>query len=164
MKAFIGQMHESQATTSAIRKLAGITANGFIAERFIRASEEDDLPDINAGRIAGYLYLIRTLTGAWDHHRRGTSNAFYGSHLRVPVCRLSTRRQFASKHSRSAEIKRTLWASQGKNQTFISIIAERDVGHSRFSCRMRNSASNLAVHHGHSCAKDVPKADLAAFG
>ena len=68
MKAFIGQMHESQATTSAIRKLAGITANGFIAERFIRASEEDDLPDINAGRIAGYLYLIRTLTGAWDHH------------------------------------------------------------------------------------------------
>jgi ubiquinone/menaquinone biosynthesis C-methylase UbiE len=33
--------------------------NGFIAENFIRESEEDHLPDIEAGRIARYLYFVQ---------------------------------------------------------------------------------------------------------
>ncbi|SLN40379.1 class I SAM-dependent methyltransferase [Ruegeria meonggei] len=33
--------------------------NGFIAEGLIRESREDYLPDIEAGRIARYLYLVR---------------------------------------------------------------------------------------------------------
>jgi hypothetical protein len=33
--------------------------NGFIANSLIRESEEDYLPDINAARIARYLYLIK---------------------------------------------------------------------------------------------------------
>ncbi len=33
--------------------------NGFIAASLIRESEEDYLPDINAGRIARYLYIVR---------------------------------------------------------------------------------------------------------
>ena len=47
------------ATATDLKQEFEAEGNGFIAESLIRESKEDYLPDVNAGLIARYLYLIR---------------------------------------------------------------------------------------------------------
>ena len=51
--------HRIFEAASDLRKEFEAEGNGFIAASLIRESEEDYLPDINEGRIARYLYLVR---------------------------------------------------------------------------------------------------------
>ena len=46
------------AAATALKTTFEAEGNGFIAESLIRESEEDYLPDVHAGRIARYLFVI----------------------------------------------------------------------------------------------------------
>ncbi|MEQ8353972.1 MAG: class I SAM-dependent methyltransferase [Kiloniellaceae bacterium] len=51
--------HRNFAAATALRRAFEAEGNGFIADSLIRESEEEYLPDIEGGRVARYLYLLR---------------------------------------------------------------------------------------------------------
>lgn len=51
--------HRNLAAATDLREVFEAEGNGFIAASLIRESKEDYLPDIDAGRIARYLFIVR---------------------------------------------------------------------------------------------------------
>ena len=48
-----------EEAAKALREDFATEGNGFIGHNFVREAEEDYLPDVRAGRIARYLYIVR---------------------------------------------------------------------------------------------------------
>ena len=49
-----------EEAAKALRDDFAAEGNGFIGDNFVREAEEDYLPDVRAGRIARYLYIVRS--------------------------------------------------------------------------------------------------------